>query len=662
MTKNESADSTARLMVDNIGGIDHTEIELTPGLNVLTGENATNRTSLLLALNEVLGGDMGNVRFGAEGGRVELEIGEQTFFRTLSPMGRGFDRGGNQYCDDPNLVNLFATLIERNKIRSLIETQDRQEINEELADLVMAPVDDKEIRRRISTLKDERDKKEAKLEDLREAKATLPQKEQQLEEKKQELEETEEELEEVKKKHEEKRAEMDEIDVDRKDEETVSDILDERDEVQKEISTTKDRIRRREESIEESKQKIEEYRSKLESVKEELEGAESPNSSRINELQARKNELEQLQSFLDSIDRTNERVINENLPEELLADDSATGSHSPADDHEINCPTCGSTVEKGSVRDRMVRIRKLASEYGERAEEVGEKLEELRNRQSNIDDLEQRQKSYENTIADSEHKVDTFQNELEEDREKLEQLESKLEGIEERLEEAKQQRTDEYKEIANEAGDLQTKENELERKVNTLQADVDTLQAEIKEMKETVGDEDKLQEELDEINDQLESLRGRVRATERRAADAMNNHMDNLLEVMDYENIARIRFDHQAPADPNKRGDFEMIITRENEEGVGSVERNVTTLSESERSLIGLVVALAGYITHRVEDEVPFLIFDSIEQFDSSRIDRLLSYVGEELDVDYMVAALLPEDADGISTAHTEIGSEKLIA
>jgi recombinational DNA repair ATPase RecF len=43
----QSTNERVLARVRNIGGIESTEVEFGPGVNVLTGRNATNRTSLL---------------------------------------------------------------------------------------------------------------------------------------------------------------------------------------------------------------------------------------------------------------------------------------------------------------------------------------------------------------------------------------------------------------------------------------------------------------------------------------------------------------------------------------------------------------------------------------------------------------------------------------
>lgn len=66
-------------------------------------------------------------------------------------------------------------------------------------------------------------------------------------------------------------------------------------------------------------------------------------------------------------------------------------------------------------------------------------------------------------------------------------------------------------------------------------------------------------------------------------------------------------------------------------------------LSESERELVGLVFALAGYLVHKVYEQVPFMLLDSVEAFDSERLSTLIDYLADY--ADYLVVALLPGDA-----------------
>jgi hypothetical protein len=65
------------------------------------------------------------------------------------------------------------------------------------------------------------------------------------------------------------------------------------------------------------------------------------------------------------------------------------------------------------------------------------------------------------------------------------------------------------------------------------------------------------------------------------------------------------------------------------------------------------VFALAGYLAHEVYEEVPFMLLDSLEAIDSERIATLVEYLSEY--ADYLVVALLPEDASALDDAYTRI-------
>lgn len=63
------------------------------------------------------------------------------------------------------------------------------------------------------------------------------------------------------------------------------------------------------------------------------------------------------------------------------------------------------------------------------------------------------------------------------------------------------------------------------------------------------------------------------------------------------------------------------------------------------------MLALAVYLVHNVHDEMPLL--DSLEAIDSERIVQLGEYLEEY--ADYVVVALLPEDATALDEAHQRI-------
>ncbi|ERJ04900.1 Smc-like protein Sph2 [Halorhabdus tiamatea SARL4B] len=135
--------------------------------------------------------------------------------------------------------------------------------------------------------------------------------------------------------------------------------------------------------------------------------------------------------------------------------------------------------------------------------------------------------------------------------------------------------------------------------------------------------------------------------------------METVLGVLEYDNLDRIwieRAQREVKEGRQKaiRTFFELHVVRSTPSGT-TYEDTVDHLSESEREVTGLVFALAGYLVHEVYETVPFMLLDSLEAIDSARIADLVEYFGEF--ADYLVVALLEEDADAVEGDHTRIES-----
>lgn len=160
----EVADDAARLIVRNVGGIDETEVSFSPGVTILAGRNATNRTSLLRSIMTGLGSEDMAIKGDADEGAVELTIGDETYTRTLLRAGRSVQFGGDPYLGDPEVADLFAFLLESNEARNAVVR------NEDLRDLIVRPIDTEAIESRIEQLQHEErelDREEAKIEDAK---------------------------------------------------------------------------------------------------------------------------------------------------------------------------------------------------------------------------------------------------------------------------------------------------------------------------------------------------------------------------------------------------------------------------------------------------------------------------------------------------------------
>jgi len=328
-----------RVEVRNIGGIDETSVTLPPGVSVLTGENATNRTSFLTALMAALGSNRASLKRDADEGAVTLDIGGQEYGRTLRRRNGTVTFEGDPYLDDPELADLFAFLLEDNEARRTIARGD------DLREMIMRPVDTDRIDAEIEACKREREEIETEIERLDRLEKELPELEAERREKRTELESAKEDL----------TAVQDEIES---------------------LDTGVERSRSQKEKLEKAFQRVRDARSELddlefdletersslaeleaerEDLEETLADAEEPTESperlagRVQELRERKQTLDTTINELGSVINFNEEM----LEEEGLDIDGTVEGETPIDkltaDTEIACWTCGSEVSTDQI-------------------------------------------------------------------------------------------------------------------------------------------------------------------------------------------------------------------------------------------------------------------------------------------------------------------------
>jgi hypothetical protein len=133
-----------------------------------------------------------------------------------------------------------------------------------------------------------------------------------------------------------------------------------------------------------------------------------------------------------------------------------------------------------------------------------------------------------------------------------------------------------------------------------------------------------------ELQGELTDLRGRIERIEERAIEAFNAHMETVLELLDYANIARIWLERRETQVREDRRTvtktvFELHVIRSTDSGT-TYEDTIDHLSESEREVTRLVFALAGYLAHDLYESMPVVLLDSLETIDSDRIAALVDY------------------------------------
>ena len=636
MGASESVVDTVEIAVENVGGIDETNVSFSSGVTVLTGRNATNRTSLLQAIMAGLGSDDVSLKGDADEGHVELTVGDETYTRTLRRRNGEIHTSGDPYLEDSTLADLFVFLLESNESRRAVE------LGGDLREIIMRPVDTAAIEDEIADLQDERDEVEHRLDELKSLQRQLPDLERRQGELEDEIDETEDELAEVR----EAIADADqEVGTPREQEAELESALEEFREARSDLEDTRYNVESERESIAALDEEIDQLEGELEGLPEAPMSEVGDVESRIEELRERRESLDATVTDLQKVIQFNEEML-EGTSSEIVAalrdeDDGAVTDRLV--DDQVVCWTCGSDVDSDSIEATLDRLRDLRQE----------KLQERRDLQSELDDLKtqkathqerQRQRSQVRT------QLEQAESELERRRERVEELADDRERLEDRIEELETEVEDRQDDTQSELLERHREANQIEFELGQLQDDLESVESEIDRVESELDGRDELKARRDDISDEIADLRTRIDRTESEAVEQFNDHMETVLETLDYANLERIWIERKERTVSQGRRKveesvFDLHVVRSTADGT-TYEDTVDHLSESEREVTGLVFALAGYLTHDVYETCPFLLLDSIEAIDSDRIARLVDYVSDY--AEFVVVALLPADAQAL--------------
>jgi chromosome segregation ATPase len=637
--------SEAKLTVENIGGIDRTEVTFEPGITILAGRNATNRTSLLRAIMAAMGSNDVSIKADAEEGRVELTLDGETYTRRLHRENGTTHLTGDPYLEDTTLADLFAFLLESNEARRAVVTE------KDLRDILMRPIDTDEIQADIDRLLEQRRQVSEKLEELGDLKGRLPSLEEQRTQLREEIEKTEAELQEVEAEIEARDAD---VEAGREEQQEVEARLAELRETRSELEDVRydlDTEQQSLESLRAEKRELERDREELpERPAERLDGIED----RIEELRAEKQDLETELNEIQSVISFNEERLADGAEMFAEAFDDDTDSGSVTDDllpeEHLTCWTCGSEVESEQIETTVDRLQELSqecvAEISSIDDELGELTDqqrELRQQQRRREKLDRRQQELEAELAETESRIEELSERRDALREEVETVETEVERLE----------SDDYDEILG----LHKDANQLEYELGQLDTELERVEENIAAIEDRLAEEADLTSRRDELTDEIEALRTRIERIEKDAIEEFNDHMETVLELLAYDNLARVWLERRETEVRDGRQKatksvFDLHVVRQTSSGT-TYEDTVDNLSESERAVTGLVFALAGYLAHDVHEVLPVMLLDSLEAIDSERVATLIEYLEDS--ADYLVVALLSEDADALGDEHRRV-------
>ena len=626
-----------QLEVENIGGIDDCSVEFQRGVNLLTGRNATNRTSTLRAVSGILGGTNATLKSDADEGYVSLTIGEEEYSRRYTRTGGGVQTSGEPYEDNSELIDLFISLLEDNPARRAVERGD------DLRELIMRPVDTAGIERRIQRLKNEREELKDELERIERRSKELPKLEERRQTLRSELEELENEIRSL-------RAEVSEYEADVEMAEEAEELVDKLDKRRKELNEVTDQIDVITAEIDALEERPEELRAEREALSEHTQADLDAVQDELQTVRNRKRSLENTIADLSAIVEFNEDILSDsvsNLPEESTEADPVA-ELAPEEEQEITCWTCGNRAERGAIADRLENLREVITEKRNESSDLESRIDELEHEQEEIREAIRERDRIDSEIDEIERKIESKEDRRTELKSEAEELRDEVDQLETEVANTEELRDSDLLETYERISELQYEQGQKRQELESVEDEIEEI--------ESLPEKSALQNQLDETRQELTRERGRVAELESQSVSEFNDRMDEVLDILDYRNISRVWIERKE-AENDQNSTFDLHVVRESDTG-SIYEDTVANLSESEREVIGLVVALAGYLVHEVYQEVPFMLLDSLEAIDSERIADLIEYFSDYSS--YLIVALLPEDAAEIEDKYAQITSDEL--
>lgn len=626
-----SEPASATLQIHNLGGIVDLETSLRPGVTILSGENATNRTSLLRSIAAALGAEAAaaTLKTDTEEGSVSLSIGGETATREYTKSNGTVIRNGNPLSDRPELVDTYAALFATNPARSAI-----REGGEGLRDILMRGIDTTAIKSKIQSLKQERASLENELKQIEAAQKDLPslrENENSLEE---ELATITEDIDAV-------QTEIDEY-------EATSEEIEQAEEHLEQLEDLREQLRRKETEIEHSKESIktlEDEQAEIEASLQSLSGVDQDRDELAAEKRSLEDEISALQNTiaqLNDVVSNNKAVLDgSDVLGEFGLDDVAEQLN--PDQASVQCWTCGSEVERAQIQERIDTLTDIRQEKNNQVQELREQRDEIEDTIAEIKQQERKRRELESKLKETQQTIESEQTKLEELRDEVETIQSQIEDVEARVDETEELRDSDLPDAYQRLSQLQHDRGRVETKLESVREEIASKQ-------DRIDKKDGVESQLADVRSELEDARGRIERTEKEVIEQFNDQMEDLIDLLGYENIARVWLERLV-GNGTQSSEFEIHVVRDSEDGT-AYEDTLDTLSESEREIIGIVIALSGYLVHDLDKTVPIVLFDSVEAIDANRLEKLFEYINDYSP--FIVAALLPEDASAIDKPTVE--------
>lgn len=590
--------------VTNIGGIDHLNLQAKDSPMLVAGPNSTNKTSLLRAIAFGLGTDKVTVRSEAEEGSVMLSYNQTSVTRTARKTQTDIEISGESVLEgasERETFTHFGALLEFNQIRRAVRHDG------DFSDILKSPIDVDELERQQSEKIQEKRDRKRELSELQDLESELARCEEAIKTTREKLAVKEEEL-----------TSLQERQSSIEDNELPA-LREKRGDLVAERRQYKDRIKSIEKAIGQLTSRRAEIEEQIDAATDEA--ASYSVSSIKQELEL---VIEERSSIDDRIDVL-QSVLTANR--EMLQSEHTgiLGRDSTLMEDSVRCWACGSSVPTDQFEEILDELESLIveekrqrQEYKPQVAELEAKISDAETAERRITDLKEEQRTIKEKTREREESLEIAKQELTE-------IEADIDDLDERIDEQEEEQS---KEVADRTHEIE----EARIECHTLEQELDRLEDRLETLREKRARRDVLEEAIETLSAEIQALTEKIERLEGQLQEEFNEAMNDLIDVLEFDKIERIWLD----------GSFEMVIVREID---GEARQDTLNhLSESEREMVGLVLALAGYVTYDLSDSVPFLLLDTIGAFDTERARRLIRYFDRK--VDYLVVATRSEVAE----------------
>ena len=568
-----------KLEISNIAGIQSGSATVESGVNAVQAENWQGKSSLLTAIETVMGCREALME-GADRGEVELAADDGRYHVALRRDDGQIVKDGEPYLTDEQdriTAELFAFLGERNEVRHAVRA------GKSLEDVLLRPLDFENIDEQIAQLQSERNAVETELDRAESAAAELPT-----------VEETITELEAKLSDLKERRAELEagaESDAVSEKREEYSEAISERERVESQIE-------RLERTVETTTEKIEERREELENLS--LPDTSEDLKAEINEAREKKQRAEEAANILQSIYGPMKRILDEERLD-LVSD----VDHGLMGDN-LNCWTCGQETTKDDIEAQLESFREKVSEHQRRANEHRQRIDALTDKRRERERIKRRQQTLESEIDDLEDRLADREVSLQNARERRADLEDQIERLSEEID------------------DLDDDRTELESEIKYTRTRLEEAREEKADLKTVAERRETLQAEIDALTDEIHQLRDRKERIKREMREAFDEAIQDIITRFEVGfETARLT------------STFDLVVARQGR------EVDLDAMSEGEVELIGIVTALAGYEAFNVDEILPALLVDNLGSLSEENLQTLVEYLTGR--PDYLVFTSYPE-------------------